>query len=400
MARAPYSLKPRGKKGILWLRFTKPDGREVFCSTGTTDWALANEWASGEHAKAYRVARLGEKPRRSWREAVTRWLDDHQKKRSLKKDLHNLRWLEPHFGGLMLDEIDGDRLDAVNAARKSEPRDKRRRSDGEAHSAALTSQATADKMLALIRSVLRSASSWGWLDKVPAIKLTGSADKEDYRWLTHAEAAALHDALPDHLQAPYEFALATGWREQNVLRLEWTRVDMVRKVVWVAGSEAKGKRAIGAPLNRDALRILKGQEGKNVHWVFPAPPVKRKGKPTRKPAPYIRANNHGFKSAQARAGIAPLTWHDLRHTWASWHVMAGTSLRSLMELGGWRSYKSVLRYAHLSPEHLAADAARVEGLARKLHGKSKTSPRKTATPGYTKKPAKTRKGRSDAVLVH
>ena len=400
MARQPYSLKPRGKKGILWIRFTPPNGREVFRSTGTADWALANEWASKEHAKAYRVARLGERPRRSWREAVTRWLDEHQAKRSLKKDLHNFRWLEPYFGGLLLDEIDADRLEAVNAARKAEPRDKRRRTNGEAHSEAFTSQATADKMLALIRSVLRAASAWGWLDKVPPIKLTGSADKEDYRWLTHAEAAALHDALPEHLKAPYEFALSTGWREQNVLRLEWSRVDMVRKVVWVAGSQAKGKRAIGAPLNRDALRILKGQAGKDARWVFPAPPVKRKKGGKRDPAPYVRANNHGFKSAQARAGIAPLTWHDLRHTWASWHVMAGTSLRSLMDLGGWRSYKSVLRYAHLSPEHLAADAARVEGLARKLHGRGKTDARKPAISGYTPKPAKRQKARSSAVSVH
>jgi hypothetical protein len=37
-----------------------------------------------------------------------------------------------------------------------------------------------------------------------------------------------------------------------------------------------------------------------------------------------------------------------------------------MELGGWRSIQSVLRYAHLSPEHLASDAARVEGFARNL----------------------------------
>lgn len=48
-----------------------------------------------------------------------------------------------------------------------------------------------------------------------------------------------------------------------------------------------------------------------------------------------------------------LTSHDLRRAWASWHVMAATSLRSLMELGGWQSYKSMLRYAHLSPEHPA-----------------------------------------------
>jgi integrase len=285
---------------------------------------------------------------------VTRWLRDHQHKRSLGKDLYNLRWLDPWLRDKYLDEV-GGLLGEIAEARKAEPRDKRRKAGPP------TSQATVDLMLALIRSILRAAHGWGWLDAPPVITLTPKGSEDDYRWLTQDEAAALHGALAEHLRPPYLFALATGWREQNVLRLEWSRVDMARKVAWVMGIQAKGKRAIGAPLNRDALAILKGQQGKHPRWVFP----------NEDGEPYRRANNTGWKAAQARAGIAPLRWHDLRHTWASWHVMAGTSLRSLMELGGWRAYKSVLRYAHLSPEHLAKDAARVEGLARKLHGRRK-----------------------------
>lgn len=87
--------------------------------------------------------------------------------------------------------------------------------------------------------------------------------------------------------------------------------------------------------------------------------------------PYVRGNNSRFRRAQERAGIPPLRWHDLRHTWASWHVMAGTSLRALMELGAWWPYQSVLRYAHLSAEHLAQDAARlpsVETGAKSVQG--------------------------------
>jgi integrase len=61
-----------------------------------------------------------------------------------------------------------------------------------------------------------------------------------------------------------------------------------------------------------------------------------------------------------RAEIEKFRFHDLRHTWASWHVMNGTSLQELMELGGWKSYEMVLRYAHLAPEHLSDAAARIE----------------------------------------
>lgn len=355
MAAKPYQLKPRGKKGILWIRFTAPNGSEIYRSAGTTDRALATEWASRIHAEHYRVARLGEKPRRQWTEAVTAWLDDHQHKRSLPKDLHNLRWLDPHFRGKYLDEIDADALKAVADARRAEPRDKRRKRDGTAFTQARTSQATVDKMLALVRSILRDAHKRGWLDVPPTVELK-APPREDYRWLSKDEAATLYDALAEHLRPLYLFALATGLREQNVLRLEWGKVDLARRVMWVKAAAAKGKKPIGLPLNRDAIDVLTGQQGKHGRWVFP----NETGKP------FDRANNHGFKAAQKRAGIAPLKWHDLRHTWASWHVMAGTSLRTLMELGGWRSIQSVMRYAHLSPEHLAGDAARVEGFARNL----------------------------------
>jgi hypothetical protein len=40
--------------------------------------------------------------------------------------------------------------------------------------------------------------------------------------------------------------------------------------------------------------------------------------------------------------------------------MHGTGLQELMELGGWKSYEMVLRYAHLAPEHLSNAAARIE----------------------------------------
>jgi hypothetical protein len=41
-------------------------------------------------------------------------------------------------------------------------------------------------------------------------------------------------------------------------------------------------------------------------------------------------------------------------------IMSGTSLQELMELGGWKSFEMVLRYAHLAPEHLSTAAQRIE----------------------------------------
>ena len=81
-------------------------------------------------------------------------------------------------------------------------------------------------------------------------------------------------------------------------------------------------------------------------------------------APKIRRDSRIFPGSKLlqinSAGITNFRFHDLRHTWASWHVTNGTSLQELMELGGWKSYEMVLRYAHLAPDHLSHAAARIE----------------------------------------
>jgi integrase len=73
-----------------------------------------------------------------------------------------------------------------------------------------------------------------------------------------------------------------------------------------------------------------------------------------------------WDKAKRRAGIEDFRFHDLRHTWASWHVQSGTSLPELMELGGWSSYEMVLRYAHLAPERLSFVAGLIERQASRL----------------------------------
>jgi hypothetical protein len=67
--------------------------------------------------------------------------------------------------------------------------------------------------------------------------------------------------------------------------------------------------------------------------------------------------------ALKRAGIENFRFHDLRHTWASWHVQNGTPIFALQELGGWMTEKMVRRYAHLAADHLAAYVGNVN-----IHG--------------------------------
>ena len=78
--------------------------------------------------------------------------------------------------------------------------------------------------------------------------------------------------------------------------------------------------------------------------------------------PIVNANTRAWRNALKRAGIENFRWHDLRHTWASWHRMQGTPTHELQQLGGWRTGAMVERYAHLTPDHLASAAARLDSV--------------------------------------
>jgi len=82
--------------------------------------------------------------------------------------------------------------------------------------------------------------------------------------------------------------------------------------------------------------------------------------------PVGRANNHAWRKALKRAGIVDFRWHDLRHTWASWHIKNGTPLHILKELGGRADLTMVLRYAHLSSDHLQEYAENTKSTGGKV----------------------------------
>ena len=103
-------------------------------------------------------------------------------------------------------------------------------------------------------------------------------------------------------------------------------------------------------MNEDALDVLRRRLGRHGVYVF-----------TYNDRPVKQCSTVAWKRALERAGIEKtFRWHDLRHTWASWHVQGGTPLQELMELGSWASYDMVLRYAHLASDHLHGAARRLD----------------------------------------
>ena len=151
-----------------------------------------------------------------------------------------------------------------------------------------------------------------------------------------------------HLAALVRFALATGCRASEITGLEWNRVDLDRRTAWL--NKTKNGTPRGVPLNEDAVEVLEEQRGKNPKFCF-----------TFQSEPIQRAiTNNAWYSALEATGIEDFRFHDLRHTWASWHRQAGTSCDELKDLGGWKSRVMVDRYAKYATEHLAVAATRIQ----------------------------------------
>ena len=324
------------RSGIYWVSFTGPDGRRVQRSAGTRERVSAEELHDMWKAEVWRIAKLGEKPRRQWQEAVVRWLKETSHKASHQDDTLNLRWLDRHLHGKHLDEIGRDAIDRITADKLKVG----------------VANATVNRVLAVLRAVLRRAvNEWEWLDRAPRVRLLPESTRR-IRWLTHEEADRLLAALPEHIAEMMRFTLATGLREHNVTHLEWSQVDLERRHVMIHADQAKARKAIAVPLNADAVLVLRHQQGKHATRVFTYQPPHRKGKPARDPRPVKNANTKVWRTALEQTGIKDFRWHDLRHTWASWHVQQGTPLHVLGELGSWESPQMVRRYAHLTSDHL------------------------------------------------
>jgi len=132
------SLHKRGS--IFWTNFTSPSGKRIRRSTRTRDQKLAQEYEDRLKAKLWRTEQLGEKPRRTWQEAVVRWLKETDHKKDHQKDIAKFRWLSPYLQDLHLDEITRELIDEIRDAKLEE-----------------ASPSTVNRYLAVIRAVLIAA---------------------------------------------------------------------------------------------------------------------------------------------------------------------------------------------------------------------------------------------------
>lgn len=318
-------LYRRNNSPYWWVRI----GRKTRESTRTADRADAEEYERALTKRLWRLNELGDRGAVTWKEAAERWLDSSAKPR--KRDREILKWLEPRLGREAVGVVDSDALEELR---------KDGLVDGWSHS-------TVDRMMNTVSAVLHACLDWNYLDRIPSMPMY-DAPGEEPRALTHEEFDRLCYQLPMHLNLAAKFAVFTLLRMRAMLKLEWRRVDLAGKRIWIPGAHQKAGRTHGLSLSGRSVAILRA-----LRWL--SPPA----------CPYVfvwngepidNCNTAAFKKAVKRAGLDPFRWHDLRHTGASWAVQNGATLQEVMQLGDWKDYRSVLRYAHLAPSQTARAA--------------------------------------------
>src|SRR6185295_10633703 len=201
--------------------------------------------------------------------------------------------------------------------------------------------ATVNRELALLKHMFNLAERWKLHqgpNPVRHVKFLAE-DNLKFQTLSESEEQAILACSPSYLQDLIIFVLNTGLRSGDAFKLKWEEVDLEQRRLNILVQ--KNQRPLSIPLNDAAYSVVKAWHGV------------RKG-------PYVFYNQmtgdrfrdlkNGFKLACSQAKVKGVTWHTLRHTFASRLIRNGTDIVTVKELLGHSTIVVTMRYAHTNDE--------------------------------------------------
>ena len=252
------------------------------------------------------------------------------------------RTLSPRFGHLRLKQITPFHVEMFK---------QKRLADG-------LKKSSINREIGLLKSMLNRAVKWKQIQAsaIRDAELFKLDDEPSDRVLSHAEEAQLMAACEEselryrapHLSAIISVALHTGLRRGEILRLRWADINFQKNVLIVQKSKTKAGKGRNVNLNsmlRKKLLALFEQE--HGEWVFPSP---KRFQIQGQPESHISDVKNAFRRAVSLAGIRPITFHQLRHTFCSRLADAGVPMPVIQDLAGHASITMTRRYTHPADE--------------------------------------------------
>jgi integrase len=359
--------------GPVWYaKYRLPDGRQVQKKIGPA-WSDRGRppvgWFTKRTAEAWLrdlldQARRGTLPGMlrtgaTFADAAAEWLrfieEDRARKPSTLNDYRSAlkAHLLPAFGPEPLESITPEQIDAW-----------RRGLTG-------LSNRSKNKLLIQLHGIFRRAQMvWG-LEANPLVRvekhpMRASGDiqvfsPEEVRALVRAAASEQDGAI-------FLTAAFTGLRMGELLALRWRDVDFAGATIRVRGSYAAGHlttpksgKVRAVPMAPDVATDV-AQLGRREHWLGDDDLVF-----AGESGGYLdgSALRRRYKEALSRAGLRPLRFHDLRHTFGT-RMIAKADIRRVQEWMGHADIQTTMRYIHYAPHaadaQLVAEAFSIESL--------------------------------------
>lgn len=250
-------------------------------------------------------------------------------------------------------------------------------------SATSLAPATVHQAYRVLHQCLVSAEASGLIGRNPLdVVKPPRVEARPMRCLDPGEIDRLADAIDERYRALVLVAAYGGLRAGELLALRWENVDLAGRKVHVseqtdidAGPDvvkspktSAGRRAVS--LARFVVDELEAH-GRRMHEEGDGAVVHLDARPRRWSGPVFtddagerlnlgRWRYRHWRPAVARAGLAGLRIHDLRHTCASLAIQAGADAKSLQRMLGHASAAMTLdRYGHLMPGQAEAVADRL-----------------------------------------
>jgi integrase len=277
---------------------------------------------------------------KTFKEMMKRYMTEHSqpRKKSWRRDEVSLLHLLPFFKDHFLKGVTRESISQYKAHRYQEG----------------AKPSTLNRELSLMKHAFNLAlKEWSWIRENPMskVKMERENNARD-RVLGYEDEERLLTASPSWLKEIIQFAMSTGAREGEILSLQWSQVDLFRKVVSIRQEKTGFTKSI--PLTFTLFELLKSKaKVRYLHCslVFPS-----------ENGTQITASNLGraFRNALKKAEIRDFRFHDLGHTFASRLAQRGIDLYVIQKLLGQREPRMVQRYAHHSVESLRAGIEALE----------------------------------------
>ncbi len=375
MAADVTSMKQNAKPGaVRWrCQFRLDDGSAKRISGTSPNKTAARRDQERAKLRALSESRAAPAPKPSplFSEFAESWLATFPASRNNRKTTiegkayHVRKRLMPYLESLTLSNITSKAIDRMVADMRAGGR-----LDGGSKPLAAK---TVANVLQTLRSLLRSAVSWGdlaALPEFPAVKVPKAA----FDYLSFEEAAKVLAATKAKAFGAYALlltAIRTGPRAGELLGLTLDRVDLVKRTIrydrqltpgYKLGqvptfSEVKaGPRTV--PMSEEVFEALSTLVAERMRTPTAEPRFVfvRPGRVNPFSRRFFRSILDG---ALTLAGVRSVHPHALRHTFGSHCAMKGIPIQQIQQWLGHSSITMTMRYAHLSPSAASNDLIKI-----------------------------------------